>query len=334
MAYPSTRMFYLGLAKQAAFNTPLAPTVFPRWLDGSGVEPDARFEELPEGDGSQDMSLIFKSKQLWKPKVVFYPRAVEVGHILLAALGSGADTVSGAADPYTHTMTIQDAPVYYTVELGMTDPAVTNPNKLIVRVQDCIVTQLDIEGEANRPLKVTAEYVGRKATLQSTPATVTLEAADCLRFVNGVFTIDGTDLSARITKFKITMNRGVDDDIMTNEITPKDFIWGSRKITIDFELLYNSNDFFRKVYFGGASGTTDSPTEGTGSINFTFYEGGVTTSNRSLQVSIPKVFYTGKPVSPRLDGKVLRQEAMATAARPNSGAIFSCVLTNGQATAY
>jgi hypothetical protein len=333
MAYATSRLFYFGLAKQSAFNTPLAPTAFPRWLDGSGVEPDAQFEELPEGDGSQDMSLVFKTKQLWKPKLVFYPRPQELGEIVAAMMGAGSDTVTGAAAPYTHTFTIKDAPAYYSIEMGMTDPAVPAANRWIVRVQDCVLTNFDLEGEANRPLKTTAEYVGRKAQLLGTAATVTLEAADCMRFVNGVFTINGSDLSARITKFKITVNRGVDDNIMTNEITPKDFIWGSRKISIDFEILYDSNDFMRLVYFGGTSGTTDSPNEGIGSIDFTFYKSGDPTQE-SFEIKIPKVFYTGKPVAPRLDGRVLRQEISAVAARPASGSILECVLTNSRSTAY
>ena len=331
MAY-SNRLYYFGLKVQAAFNTPLAPDVFPRWLDGTSLMPELKVEEIFEGDGGRDASLVFKSAQLYKFKLVFYPRPIELGWILLGMFGSGSDAITGVG-PYTHTFTPQDAFRYFTIEGGFNQAALVSAGSPIWRVQDCVFTSMEVEAEANKPVKITCEGMGRKNTRQSTAATVTLESGAPFKFVNGLFTINTTDRSAEVSKLKLSMTHSVDDGIYTNAITPIDFIWTQRKVTAEIETIFANDNDLRRTYFGGVSGTTDSALNGTGALDLKFYQDGDTADTDTVQLLVPNVVYTGKPVDPKLDGKAIRQELACIGVKSGTS-VASAVLTNTRATAY
>ena len=92
---------YVGLGKQAVQGTAVAPTIFPRWFDGSSIEIDLKAEDVREGDGSRRLSTIIKNLQQAKIKLVCTPRPIEAGFLEQAALGAGADTPTAAATSTT-----------------------------------------------------------------------------------------------------------------------------------------------------------------------------------------------------------------------------------------
>lgn len=94
---------YFGFAKQTTQGTPVAPDHFIRWLDGSGIEPDLKTEEIWEGDGSRNLSQIIKNGQKWKIKLLFYARPDSAGYF--GAASSGASSDSYIAPFTTTTMT-------------------------------------------------------------------------------------------------------------------------------------------------------------------------------------------------------------------------------------
>lgn len=331
MAY-SNRLYYFGLKVQAAFDTPLAPDVFPRWLDGTGVLPELKVEEIFEGDGGRDASLVFKTAQFYKFKLVFYPRPVELGWILLGMFGSGSDAITGTG-PYVHTFTPKESFRYFTIEGGFNQAALVSAGSPIWRVQDCVFTSMEIEGEANKPVKVTCEGMGRKNTRQATAATVTLESGAPFKFVNGIFTVNATVRSTEVSKFKLSMSNAVDDGIYTSEITPQDFIWTQRKVMAELETIFANDNDLRRTYFGGTSGTTDSALNGTGALDLKFFQDGDVGDADTVQLLVPNVVYTGKPVEPKLDGKAIRQELACTAVKSGTD-VASAVLTNTRATTY
>lgn len=87
---------YVGIAKQSAQGSPVAPTNFVRWLDGTKFEYDLKNEEIWEGDGTRRLSQLVKSKQSVKGTVVFNPRPIEAGLFETAALGLGGDALTAA----------------------------------------------------------------------------------------------------------------------------------------------------------------------------------------------------------------------------------------------
>lgn len=83
---------YFGLAKQSVQGTAVAPTLFPRWMDGTSIDIDLKAEDIWEGDGSRRLSQIIKNSQQVKLKLVCTPRPNEVGLFEQAAMGASSDT--------------------------------------------------------------------------------------------------------------------------------------------------------------------------------------------------------------------------------------------------
>jgi len=106
---------YFGLGKQSLGGTAVAPTVFPRWLDGSSIEIDAKMEDIWEGDSSRRLSQIIKNRQMVKIKLVCNPRPVEVGFLVCAALGAGADTPTAPATNTTLAASVAAGATTFTV---------------------------------------------------------------------------------------------------------------------------------------------------------------------------------------------------------------------------
>ena len=94
-------LLYFGWTKQAVWGTPLAPTFFWRWLDGSDANPDMKATEEREGDTSPHISLVYKNSQIWGIKIVEYVRPITIGCALEALLGSGSDTFTAPTQSTT-----------------------------------------------------------------------------------------------------------------------------------------------------------------------------------------------------------------------------------------
>lgn len=84
--------FYLGFALESSPGTPVAPSLFPRWNDGSKVDYNLGTKEVWEGDGTRHLSMIIKNQQSLTITLNANLRANELGFFLNGALGSGADT--------------------------------------------------------------------------------------------------------------------------------------------------------------------------------------------------------------------------------------------------
>ena len=84
-------LVYIGWSKQAAWHTPLAPTSFWRWLDGSMADDEIKMTTAREGDTSPHVSLAFKNAQYATAKIVEYLRPRTAGCALQALLGTGSD---------------------------------------------------------------------------------------------------------------------------------------------------------------------------------------------------------------------------------------------------
>jgi hypothetical protein len=83
---------YIGFAIQASQGTPIAPTNFTRWEDGTKLEYDMKVEEVREGDTSRRLSLLVKNQQSVKITLAATLRPVDAGFIECATMGSGSDT--------------------------------------------------------------------------------------------------------------------------------------------------------------------------------------------------------------------------------------------------
>jgi hypothetical protein len=84
--------FYMGFAEQGDPNTPAAPTIFPRWKNGTKVVIEPAFEEVEEGDGSRRTTMLIKNGQMVKITLVSSLRPNERGNFEKWAQGASSDT--------------------------------------------------------------------------------------------------------------------------------------------------------------------------------------------------------------------------------------------------
>lgn len=84
--------FYIGFAKETTPGTPVAPSIFPRWMDGTSLAIDTTIEVIKEGDGTRRNSTVIKNGQKVTIKLTAWLRPNELGFFESAALGSGSDS--------------------------------------------------------------------------------------------------------------------------------------------------------------------------------------------------------------------------------------------------
>lgn len=317
--------YYWGIAKQTVKGTGVAPVTFPRWLNGSMIDVKANAERVVEGDGGRDAAFTLKKSQEYSPVIVTYPRPIEAGQLIAAAFGTGSDAKTGAGAPYTHTITPQNTPDWFTVEAGLLTA------DLINRVTDCTIEELTIEAEAGQPVKFTVKLAGLTGARQAAAATVTVEAAQPYLFSGGVFSVDGSG-STFVQKFKLSYKNQLDRP-QTGLVTVNDLIWGRRTLDAEYSLLFQSDALYRKMFYGGASGSADAQAVGNGALDLTFYPGGDTTSVNTMELQVPSIDYYGDEPVPDLSGKAFVYNVKGYAIH-GASPLATAIVKNSQSSAY
>lgn len=120
---------YIGVGKQTVGGTAVAPTIFPRWLDGSTIDITLKEERILEGDGTRRLSQVIKNQQMTKVKITCIPRPVELGFFEAAALGANADSVTPAV--YSSTVSATHAVGDTNLVVGSVTNLPTAPTSLV-----------------------------------------------------------------------------------------------------------------------------------------------------------------------------------------------------------
>jgi len=89
--------FYAGFSEETVPGTPVAPSIFPRWRNGTKVEIAADFSEEKEGDGSRRTTLLIKTGSKVKITLVSSLRPNERGYFEKWAQGASSDTYTAPA---------------------------------------------------------------------------------------------------------------------------------------------------------------------------------------------------------------------------------------------
>lgn len=262
--------------------------------------------------------------------VVIQAQAENAG--LFAAQILGSDTVTGSGDPYTHGLIPHAVPPatggpYMTVERGFAG------TELIDRVQDCVIDQIEIEGEAGRPIMFTLTMQGIKSEAQSSAATVTLEAGNLIPlFYQGTYSLGGatTGAAAQIQKFKFTFSNH-HAIVQSESFTPDLLLPTELEARGEFDVVFYDKALYRKVYKNAS--TSDSYLVGSDALSFTFTMQG--SPARQLVIAIGKAEYVTAQPNPALNTEELKQHVVWNAVRPSALTDFlQFAVLNAQSTAY
>ncbi len=411
---------YFGISKETSPGTPVAPSTFPRWLDGTSIEIDGKFEDFREGDGSRRLSTIIKNRQSVKIKLVASLRPIELGFFETATQGASSDTytaptvnttlssgsVIGAtsisvasntgltgsgtialvidagtsteeiaifnipvtgAGPYTlavsntynggnglklahtsghtvqsaasHVITDQSDGNYYTIEMGL--GSLFGAAGTTLRVRSCKVVSFKRSAKAGGALMHEIEFIGIAATVQGSPATVTLEQHGLFLFTQSSWTLDGvtTGDAPNLEGFTIEQKNNPDDTCQTEALTLAALIFGMLDIGFSFDAAFTSASRFYLTYFGSTAGTTDAQAIGLGSLAVTFTQ---PDTLQAVTYTILTLGYTKTTISnPKKDGKHFKLNVSSTSiAAPlagvgsNNAYVLQTTLSNTQYSAY
>ncbi|HEY0391028.1 MAG TPA: phage tail tube protein [Solirubrobacterales bacterium] len=313
---------YFALGKQSAKDTEATTFFFFRHLDGTGLDPDEQTQSVREGGDGQEVGFVHKTAISMDGDVVANARPERAARGAAWTLGAdkveaGVGEASGAAQVHfgTPTSTLP----YLTAEQMWGD--------VIERVSNVQLTNMVIEGEAGRPLKITHSMVAGGTPYRRNAAasalTPTRETGQPYFYPGGSYVIDGAG-NTKITKFKSTVERGLDTDIRTTSLFREDVVALNFDSSLEFTLKYEEATMYDKVHY--LSGTTISPNAiglATGAFK-AYTEFGAGTGLRFFELNHPLIVYTGARVN-KLDpdGKTMYLDITAMGVRGATHQVFT-----------
>lgn len=285
---------YFAVGKQSAKDTEASTFYFYRHLDGTALELAEQVQAEREGGDGQEVGLVYKSAISMDGAGVANARPELAGRLFAYILG--ADSVgapgagaSGVAQIHTAAPTSLGASApYLTVEQMFGDQ--------IERVSNAQVSELTIEGEAGRPIKLTHSFVGGGTPYRRDVAsalTPTRESGQPFFYPGASVVIDGAG-NTKITKFKQTIRRTLDEDIRTTELFREDVIALNFDTDLEFTLKYEDKTLYDKIKYG--AGSTVPIDLATGSFKL-YSESGAGTALRFIETNNPVHRYTGARVN-------------------------------------
>jgi hypothetical protein len=313
---------YFALAKQAAKGTEGTTFSFTKQLDGSAFEVEKEVQREREGGDGQEVGLSYVSLVKADGGLVVNDRPNIAGLLWAAVLGSDSIASAGSPSMARHTAAPVASLPYYTVEQRFADE--------IERVVDGVIVGLDLEGEAGRPWKLTANYISGGTIYQRDVASTLTPARERGKpwfFPGGSYIFDnGASYAADVTKIKVSVSRNVDDGIQTVGLNRDDVVPLNFDASVDATIKYTSRDFYQKVTYNGGSQLIQ--TLPTGSIDLTMVTQIETASGQFAtgfqRVVMPLIEWTDARVN-KLDpdGKTMYLDLVGQTVKGATSAIFA-----------
>jgi hypothetical protein len=251
---------YFAVGLQSAVNVEATTFQFPKHLNGTGFEQVPDIGEEREGGGGQEVALAYKKLIKADGNAVANVRGVGAVYALLdGVLGKTATIFGSAVTCPTGVQVVRmvSAPTlpYMTIEQRYSDQ--------VERVTNAKVNQLTIEGGAGVPLKITAGFAGAGTVFQrdiGSAITPLYQGGDPIYYPRGSYVITGPTAAAsaaasgaKITKYKVTAMRHLDEAVQTTELWRDDLIELQADYTADFTLKYEDRLLYQAINFGGGS---------------------------------------------------------------------------------
>lgn len=317
---------YIGIGVQSAKGTQQdTPEWFPKFYGGDKFQSDHTVEHLREaGDGELVGATV---KTGYKEKFGFdiHARPEAIARVLAYVLGQ--DTVTGADDPYTHTI-IRNA----TNERAWLSIHRKIDDAVVQILKDARISKITIKGDAGKPIEVSVEGDALSSSLTASESVPAYETLPVFVFYDGAGTFlleDG--VTRAIKSFQITISVGTEmlqtDDISFNDIP-------DLRLDIDLSLQFvvEDTDLFAKSVYNG--GTTVGREVYTGSFEANLNYTDPDSVPRQMKLTIPK--FEWKPVTGmnlNSEGKSMIVTLAGIAVKPDAGEILTAVIVNDVPTA-
>lgn len=280
---------YSAIGKQAAKGTEGATFNFLRHLDGTGFEIQEDIESVHEGGDGQEVGLRYKTGISADGAQVANARP-ELGARLAEAVFGGASLIAPTGNATVATGAVLEAILYPTP----TVPYYTVDQfwgGQVERAIDSKFTSLDLEWEAGRPFKITANHIGGGSVyFPASPLSPTRETGQPFYYPGASVTIEGA-ANTKVTKGKLTVTRNVDDGIRTNGLNREDVVEQTMEVHGELTLKYEDAVLYDKIHSTGTNGTQIPLDLATGALSI-YTQFGAGTLFRSLGFFANQFHYT------------------------------------------
>lgn len=323
--YPRTG--YIGVGKQAAKGMAAAPTHFVPYTDATNMSPEQEVERVRFGAGAGAEFPSFAYKSAFRPDGEFATFARPDITALLFALLLGSDTVSGVG-PYAHTIKPSDPGDLPWCSIEQSIAGVVRR-----RIQDCRIQQITVRGEAGQPIVLEVAYLGITEAEVAEATVESYEADDPFMFWQGVYRLDGVDVSGAITQFEITVSNVLDDADQAADIVRADIPLMQRDLEGSVTVKFEDAGWFKRAFYGGPAGTAPAPDVYKGAIHISqTYGSGA--DLRSLAIDIPSVGLIRSVVELDPSSNDSQEYQISFGGIKGADDFITVTVTNGKQTAY
>jgi len=323
---------YFAVGVEANKGTDATNFYFLKHEDGTGFDVDIDSAQERIGGGGREIGLIYRTKVTSDGQAVTYAFIDGAARLLTYALGADASPSVVATTPelqVAHSITsllnsssaTQSLP-YLTVEQNYADET--------ERTTDCLVSELKLDGEAGKPVKLTMAFIsgGTPHTVGSAQVASRETGFPIMYPGASVFLDIGTASTVDLTKYSLDIKNQLDDGIMTTGLNRADVTWLNADYTVDATIRYVNNTLWNQIQYAGG---TQVPTGLLTSGVFGFYA--ATPSGYSLSIQLAHVEFT-KPKVNRLDpdGKTMYLDVSAVSKNVGTTAVNIVAVTGATQT--
>ena len=316
---PSSNVYQLGFALQSAKGTAAAAPQYLIDVTDADVMPNIEIEEREETGLGRDVGDNYIQVLSVEGSASIICRPKTTALFLYGVLGAKA--VTGAADPYTHTLTPAADQPWFTVWR-------TLAGSIHEHYTDCKITQTEFEWEAGGDLTCSMDIMGLSfERLASMPAGGVYEQGQPLRVPGMEYSIE-TVVNDAITGGSLTIE-AAQEALQTVQIYNSYLEPSRREITASYDEIYQNVERYAKIIYGAADGLTPTETIYEGALQFTF---GDYTDGPGLRFVIPRFQFSEIEAEPDSGGDPLVTPVSGKAARPVSGSILTATVLNSVAS--
>lgn len=322
---------YIAWGVQSAKNVEATTFYFSKHMNGSGYDAENETSQERVGGSGKEIGLVYKTAVKADGSVITYGWPDGFARLLAVSLGADAVTAvpaSGGSQLTSHliTPTTGGTLPYLTVDQNWADET--------ERVTNCLISDLKIEGEAGKPVKLTAQFIsgGTPYVRGSAIAPVVRESGTPLMIpgASALWSVSAESLSgvesAEVTKWSVEVKNTLDDAIRTLSLFREDVVWNMIDFNFDCTIKYVNRESWNVVHYGG--GTQVPVAVPTGA--FSFYSG-QQSSNGSLSAYLAMPFLeVGNVKVNRLDpdGKTMYLDFTAFGVANATYSLYGKLVTN------
>lgn len=250
---------YIAWGVQKEKNLEATTFYFSKHLNGSGYDVENETSNERIGGSGKELGLVYKTAVKADGSIVTYGWPDGFARLLTAALGEDAVTrigASGASQLTSHLITPATGGTlpYLTIDQNWADET--------ERVGNCLISDLKIEGEAGKPIKLSAQFIsgGTPYVRNAAISPVVREAGIPLMIpgASALWTVEGGGApgnveSSEITKWSVEIKNTLDDAIRTLSLFREDVVWNMIDYNFDCTVKYVNREYWNETHYGGGT---------------------------------------------------------------------------------